>query len=196
MKRILFTFLFVIFIKYLILPANDTDKIIITQGEKNLSILKKTNPVYVYFTFNNTKMRDETLDEYIKKKKVVKDPKKLKSELITNFKENFSHWIRKSGSKWAMKRIDSLSEAKGGYILQINYDKLFYNRASSMATGYATLKMYPTGNPKNIIFSGTMKAVHNAWGSISKGDSPEAQFGNVGIVFAVVVTDFFKKHGK
>ncbi len=196
MNKILFSFLFIILIQQLILPASDTDKIIVSYGQKNLGILKKAKPVYVYFTFYKTMMKDESLDQYIKGKKFVKDPKKYKADLIAHFKKNFSHWIRKSGSKWEMKRIDSLSEAKGGYVLQINYDKLFYNRASSMATGYATLKMYPAGKPKNIIFKGTMKVVHNAWGSISKGDSPDAQFANIGIVFATVVTSFFKKYGK
>ncbi len=194
MKRNIITTLFLIFLVFTIFPASDVDKITVHQGQKNLSKLKTAKPVFIYFTFNGTKMWDEPLDQFLKNRKARgKFADKDKIRIIKEFKQVFDDWVKAPGSKWEMKRIENLSEAKKGYIVRINYDKCV-SAPLAGATGHATVTMYPVGNAKNIIFVGIMKALTvNWWGGNAL---PEQQFSKMGRGFATVLTDFFRKNSR
>lgn len=187
--------LFLIFILFCIFPKeSDIDKITIHQGQSNLSILKTAKPVYIYFTFNETKMWNQPLDEYLKERKVRgKFAKEDKIKIINEFKDVFDQWVKTPGKQWEMKRVENLSEADNGYIVTINYDKCV-SAPLTGATGHATVTMYPAGKKNEIIFIGTMKALTvNWWGGNAL---PEQQYSKMGRGFATVLTDFFKKNSK
>lgn len=192
-KKVIFSFL--VFFTLSLFPENDIDKIIVQQSSENLSsILGSANPVYIYFTFNNTTIWDKPVEQYLKERKNRgKNAEEDKEKMMKDFKNTFDSWIKNPGSKWGMIRIDDLSEAKKGYILKINYDKLV-SAPMAGATGHATLEMYPVVNPKDTVFIGKMKALVVAW--TWANITPVDQFGKMGRAYAPVIVDFFRKNGK
>ena len=72
-----------------------------------------------------------------------------------NMYKNFAQPVKFKGKKWGMKMINNISEAKDGYVIHINVDRVIPAPMAGL-TGRYTIKGYKAGS-KNALFSADMK---------------------------------------
>jgi len=181
MKKIILSFLLLLLTLFTIYS-----EIKIIKGSNNKKKLKDAKPIYIFLTFNKTKIYDSSIDKYIAE--IKKEGFNLsKKKIINDYKDKIDKACQRRGKKWNMKLIHSKSKAKKGYLIIMNYDKLVPVPAVGY-NGQATVYIYKTNNLDKplIIFKINTFTIWGFW-------FPRYSFSENGVNFMDELLAFLRK---
>ena len=110
--------------------------------------------------------------------------------MISNFFNEAEEHVRDKGQIWEMKVVDNAKKARGGYVFEVNY-----NRIASVpplaAKGTGTVIIYHSDNPNNILCKGEITSIVG-WAK-GKEALPKHKFSAMGRAFIRTIINFLTK---